>query len=255
MVLLRENHYASNKMSSTMALVASRRTGSNNARRPEHTQYSIKRRSMTVASTAALPRKRPRTSWGKPHSNPSVLRCSPLFIKEEAAASSTSGGCDADYSGGGASSCITVPSPCEATSFVKTQPLQHLAMKLEEESYDDGPLHQVPTFFPIEHLLTISNNNLPEDFDQLSRCAHIFPPLSTLSWPVSPPSSSSLLSSSATDEFSGDDMLNWDQDFHEESCDFLSERFYEIERDMCSLMHEALQQANEIVNPPSQQQE
>lgn len=253
MVLLRNNHHASSKMSSAMALVASRRTGSHNGRHPENTEYPIKRRSMAAASTAAFPRKRPRTSWGKPHSDPSALRCSHIFIKEEAAASSTSFS-DDDYCGGTVSSSITVPSPCsQATSFVKTEPLQHLAIKLEEEIYiDGGPLHQVPTFFPMEHLLTTPIKNLPGEFIQISRCAHISPPLSSLTWPASPHSP---LCSSASDEFSGDNMLNWDQDCHEESCDFLSERFYEIERDMNSIMGDAIHQVNKSAKPLLQQQE
>lgn len=257
MVLLRDNNHASNKMSSAMPPGASCKTAVCNysTRRGHHdtsnqTQYAIKRRSMSTAMT--LPRKRPRTSRGKPHSNPAVLIvCSLLFVKEEAGASSTSA-CDEDYVTGAATSCIsTVPSSCEATSFVRTEPLQHLAaVKLEEESsYDDGPLHQVPTFFPaMEHLLTTPTSiNASGNFEQqLSRCAHIFPPLSSLPWPVSPLSSSATdefsgeyLCSSITDDFSGDDMVNWDQDCHEESCEYLSERFYEIEKDMSCIMGDA----------------
>ncbi|KAI5063783.1 hypothetical protein GOP47_0020453 [Adiantum capillus-veneris] len=281
-------HLASHKMSSAMALVASRKSGhascDNNkicTRRGYHllhqltthveTQYAVKRRSSTLSSSnsaAAQPRarKRPRTSWGKPHANPAALLvCSSLFLKEEAAASSTSA-CDEGYA---ASNFFvsTVPSPCEVTSFVKTEPLQHLAaVKLEEvENYDaDGPLHEVPTFFPaMEHLLLHASSTSSalkwereqQRHEQSSLHANnnFQPSLdSSFSWPVplSPLNSSSAtdelsaelqLCSSVTDDFSGDDMqeqLNWDEggNFQEESCEFLSELLYEMQKDMSCIM-------------------
>lgn len=213
-----------------MAVVAARSTP-DCGRRPENGQ-PLKRR--PLAECAALPRKRPRTSWGKPHSNLAAL-CSPFSVKQEAASCSSS---DEEWPSS-SSSHLSVPSHSESASFIKTERLQNLANKFEDESYNDAPLHQILTFFPIEHLLTISGN-VSADFDQLRRC-HLSQPLSSLSSPVSPLSSSPLFSS-ATDEFSSDDVLNW-EDCHEESCEFLSERFYEIERDMSSILGDGVQHA------------
>ncbi|MCO5598351.1 hypothetical protein L7F22_052445 [Adiantum nelumboides] len=271
MVVLRDNigapHAASHKMSSGVAVAASRKSAaaSSQKRHGQHScstqrveEYAMKRRSMSspayshmVASAQRLnPRKRPRTSWGKPHANPALLVCSSLFLKSEEAVSSSTSACDDGKYIAAAKYCnmLTVRSPGEATSFVKTEPLQHLvAVKLEEvESYDDGPLHQlVPTFFspamPEEHLLT-SNLNAAHDWAHQPACP------SSCSWPFSPLSSSSAsdefsgepLSSSVTVEFSCDDFqqqqLNWDDAFREESCEILSERFYEMEKDMSYIM-------------------
>lgn len=241
-----------------MALVSSRRTPSaanDNGRRSKNANYPIKRRSMSAASTVLLSGKRPRTSWGKPHSNPAVLRWSPLF-PEEATASSSSA-TDEDYVGSTVSSCTTVASPGQAASFVKTEPLQHLAIKLKEENYDDGPLHQVPsTLFPAEHLLsTATHAAMRHELHQLSRCLHTFHPLPSLTWPASPHSSSSPPCSTSTVESSGDDMLNWDHDLYEGSCDLLSERFYEIERNMSSVTDETLHMPSMYPKAPSQPHE
>ncbi|MCO5609102.1 hypothetical protein L7F22_063324 [Adiantum nelumboides] len=269
MVVLRDHHgaphAASHKMSSGVAVVASRKSAAASGQKRHDSascssqrveECAMKRRSMSLPANShmqaasaqrLIPRKRPRTSWGKPHSNPALLVCSSLFPKSEDAVSSSTSACDDGNYIAAAKYCsmLTVRSPGEATSFVKTEPLQHLvAVKLEEvESYDDGPLHQlVPTFcppvMPEAHLLTAFLN-----------AAHDWPSCpSSCSWPVSPLNSSSAsdefsgepLSSSVTDEFSCGDIqqqqLNWDEAFREESCEFLSERFYEMEKDMSYIM-------------------
>lgn len=217
-------HNGCTKVSSAMALMAARST-SDGARRLR----SVKRR--PLADCSALPHKRPRTSRGKPHSNLAALLRPPFAVlKQEAAASSSA---DEDYP-----SPLRVPSSSDFASFIHTEPLQNLCVKSEEEDYDGAPLHRVPTFFPIEHLLS-TKGNVSADFDKL-RCG-IFQPPSSLSSPISPLSSSPLCSS-GTDEYSGDNALSWEH-YHEVSCDFLNERFYEIERDMMSIMGEAVQDA------------
>ncbi|KAH7388454.1 hypothetical protein KP509_16G076600 [Ceratopteris richardii] len=206
--------------------------------------YQIKRRSSSARSAVAVrPTKRPRTSWGKPRVDLVRLTCLSFFPQEEAAASSTSP-CSEHHPTDAVSS-----SGSSSTRFqyscVEIQPAQqHLAVKLEDD--DDDPLQQIPNFFYSEDFLTLSIRDSPACFDQPSQCM-----LPSNSWPVSPPSSSTdepctePLCSSVTDEISRDDLINWDLNLQEETCNLLSEQFYEIEKDIGSMMDACAQHALE----------
>ena len=205
--------------------------------------------------------KRPRTSWGKPHSNPSLLLCSPLLSSTNSPPPTPTDHDRQSFS----NSHFIVPTTPSSVFFVKTEPLQNLAVFTLpgytdqtygdfEDDFDEPRLHQVPSFFPIEHLLldmSGQNNAHTSAALPLSPTSPgCFPPslsssacVSTSS-PISPLSGSAASSPiySATDEYSISGDLKWPRGtdcLEDESCDFLSNRFYEIETEMRCIMGES----------------
>lgn len=217
------------KLSAVMAMAAARHqisSWSSSHRR------QTRRRSAVFPSCAA--RKRPRTSWGKPHSSLSNLRSCNFSVKREDVKLQEVKEEEGDDDS--VSPLLTVPA------------LDHHFLVKKEPANEPLYPHQVPTFFPIEQFLTFTTLSSSPPLSQW-RCD----PFSSSS-PISPvsPFSSSPHCSSGADEFSSDDIIGFASRQTQDACDvadsFLGERFYEIERDMRSIMGDAVE---EICAAPS----